>query len=69
MNKTSQELPSYYRLNGAIYICDTKELLSHRTFFIQDGIYAYKMPNEESVDVDTETDFITAEVIMKLKGY
>jgi CMP-N-acetylneuraminic acid synthetase len=63
--KRSQELPEYYRLNGAIYIADTKRLLKERTFFLNDNIYAYIMPSEKSVDIDTKMDLLFAETLMK----
>ena len=34
MNKRSQDLERYYRLNGAIYICETKKLLEEASFFL-----------------------------------
>ncbi|KUO70129.1 MAG: CMP-N-acetlyneuraminic acid synthetase [Desulfosporosinus sp. BRH_c37] len=54
--KRSQDLDKYYRLNGAIYICDTKRLQQEKTFFIKDNIFAYIMPTERSIDIDTEWD-------------
>lgn len=56
-NLRSQELDIYYRLNGAIYICQTDRLLRTGSFFLRDSIFAYKMGNASSVDIDTETDF------------
>jgi CMP-N-acetylneuraminic acid synthetase len=64
-NKRSQDLPKYYRLNGAIYICKTDRLLKENTFFIKDNIYAYVMDRESSVDIDDEVDFKLAEVLVK----
>lgn len=57
LNRRSQDLETYYRLNGAIYICKTKKLLETGSFFIKENVYAYKMPNGSSVDVDKEIDF------------
>ncbi len=57
LNLRSQELELYYRLNGAIYICQTEKLLSAGSFFLSDNVFAYKMSNASSVDVDTEIDF------------
>ncbi|MDQ7047920.1 MAG: acylneuraminate cytidylyltransferase family protein [Sulfurovum sp.] len=34
-NKRSQDLETYYRLNGAIYICNTDILLDEKKFFYQ----------------------------------
>lgn len=65
LNKRSQELPSYYRLNGALYICRTKKLLEQGTFFLKDNVYAYIMSERSSVDIDTELDFKWTEFLMK----
>ena len=66
LNKRSQDLPKYYRLNGAIYICKTEKLLENRGFFIKENIYAYTMDKKYSVDIDEEIDFIIAREIKKL---
>ena len=63
--KRSQDLPKYYRLNGAIYICKTDRFLEENTFFIKDNIYAYVMDKMSSVDIDDEFDFGLAESIIK----
>ena len=65
LNKRSQDLPKYYRLNGAIYICKTEKLLSEKSFFIKDNIFAFKMNKENSIDIDEEFDFIIAREIKK----
>ncbi|MDC1038373.1 acylneuraminate cytidylyltransferase family protein, partial [Candidatus Marinimicrobia bacterium] len=43
LNKRSQDLETYYRLNGAIYICKSEKLLEEKSFFLKENIYAYKM--------------------------
>lgn len=63
LNKRSQDLPKYYRLNGAIYICKTEKLLENKGFFVKENIYAYKMDKKNSVDIDEEIDFIIAREI------
>jgi CMP-N,N'-diacetyllegionaminic acid synthase len=67
INSRSQDLAQYYRLNGALYICDVSRLLSEDTFFIKDNIYAYTMQQIDSVDIDTKLDFLLAETILKYK--
>ena len=54
--KRSQDLEKYYHLNGAIYICHTQRLLQEKTFFVKKNIFAYIMPKEKSIDIDTEWD-------------
>ena len=67
LNKRSQDLQKYYRLNGAIYICKTEKLLEEKSFFLKENIFAYKMDRESSVDIDEEIDFKMAEIIMENK--
>ena len=63
--KRSQELDRYYRLNGAIYIIKISRLLAEKTFFIKDNIFAYVMPQEKSVDIDTVLDMKLCELLMQ----
>lgn len=59
-----QELDTYYRLNGAIYIVNVSEFLKDTNLY-RSGSYAYIMPQSRSVDIDTELDFQYAEFLMK----
>jgi CMP-N,N'-diacetyllegionaminic acid synthase len=61
--KRSQDLPKFYRLNGAIHMCDTNIFLDTKTFFLKDKAYAYIMDKKYSVDIDDELDFKFAEVL------
>jgi CMP-N-acetylneuraminic acid synthetase len=63
LNKRSQDLKTYYRLNGAIYIAKTTKLLEKGTFFLKENIYGYKMDKESSIDIDTKFDFLIAKTI------
>jgi len=65
INTRSQDLPVYYRLNGAIYICKTSRLLKEKTFFIKDNIFAYKMEREHSIDIDNRVDLFLAEAMLR----
>lgn len=58
-----QELPKYYRLNGAIYICDVSYFLRYKYFYGEKS-YAYIMDKKRSIDIDDELDFIFAQYIM-----
>ncbi len=64
-NTRSQDLPSYYRINGAIYICKISEFLKQKTFFLNQNIFGYKMSMDSSVDIDTKLDFIVADFYLK----
>lgn len=65
INKRTQDLEEYYRINGAIYICKIDILLKENRFFIKDDIFAYEMNQEDSVDIDTNLDFILAKTVME----
>ena len=64
LNKRSQDLEKYFRLNGAIYICKTSKLLEEKTFFLRKNIYAYKMDKRVSIDIDDQIDFEMAKFFM-----
>jgi CMP-N,N'-diacetyllegionaminic acid synthase len=59
-----QELPIYYRINGAIYVAYSNYVKTRKSLFGEET-YAYVMPRERSVDIDDEMDFKFAEFILK----
>jgi len=63
-NVRRQELPKYYRKNGAIYILKTEKLGNLGDLYSKNS-YAYLMPIERSIDIDTPLDFAIAEVMLK----
>ncbi len=63
LNKRSQDLEVFYRINGAIYICKTQKLLEEKSFFLKDNIFAYKMDRKSSIDIDEEIDFKIAKIL------
>ncbi len=64
LNKRSQDLDKYHRLNGAIYICDSIRIKKEKTFFFNSNCIAYRMTQEQSIDIDTQLDFLKAEFFM-----
>ncbi|WP_116472412.1 acylneuraminate cytidylyltransferase family protein [Zobellella maritima] len=68
-NSRSQDLPQYYRLNGAIYLAKIDRFMAETGFFLSKNIYAYEMQTKVSVDIDEEVDFLLAETILKNKGF
>ena len=62
--KRTQDLLPYYRLNGAIYLCERDRLIKEETFFLSDNIFAYVMNQKDSVEIDTRFDFDFAEYLM-----
>jgi CMP-N-acetylneuraminic acid synthetase len=64
----SQQLPAYYRLNGALYLCHIQRMLEERTLFLKSGAYAYVMSREDSVDIDDQVDFDLAGIYLAQRG-
>ena len=64
LNKNRQELPILYEINGAIYLAYCRYLKKNNSFFGNET-YAYKMPVERSIDIDTEFDFKIAQFLIK----
>lgn len=62
-NINRQELPIFYRLNGALYLASIKYLKANKGF-INSDTYAYIMSQDRSVDIDTAFDFKFAEFLM-----
>lgn len=58
-----QKLPAYYRINGALYIL-REEYLWKMSSPYDKGSYAYIMPVERSVDIDTAFDFMWAAYLL-----
>jgi len=61
-----QDLPTVYRLNGAIYITRPNVIICDNHLLGNDA-RAYIMDQKESIDIDTELDFQLAELIIKEK--
>lgn len=62
--KNRQQLPTFYRLNGGVYVARIAYFREQKSFF-GDKTFAYIMPRERSVDIDTEFDFKFAEFLIK----
>ncbi|SFF96077.1 cytidylyltransferase domain-containing protein [Neptunomonas qingdaonensis] len=62
LGKRSQDLATYYRLNGAVYVIDSSVFSAVRNFMPKKS-YAYVMSSYNSFDIDTEVDFLCAEAI------
>ena len=63
-NKRSQDLPKYYRLNGAIFLAEIEYFYQHNDFY-GPKTKALIMSKEHSVDIDTELDFMICSYILK----
>ncbi len=62
--KPRQQLPVYYRINGAMYIIRTKGVTDIFDLY-DERCYAYIMSQKKSVDIDTKLDFGIAEKYLK----
>lgn len=58
-----QQLPTYYRINGAVYLTDTEFLYKGGSIY-ENNCFAYIMPRDRSVDIDNEMDFRMAEFFL-----
>ena len=61
----SQDLPTSYRLNGAIYIYDCERLLRHEGDAMDEDTFAYIMPRLRSIDIDEPIDLEIAELLLQ----
>lgn len=62
--KRRQDDGVYYRINGAIYIASLPKFIQDRNLY-QKKSYAYVMPSERSVDIDTDLDFRFVEFLLQ----
>jgi CMP-N,N'-diacetyllegionaminic acid synthase len=67
LNIRSQDLPIYYRLNGAVYVAEIEYFVKSNGFFGRQT-KAYIMPKARSIDIDCKLDLLMAEVILKSKN-
>ena len=58
-----QQAEEIYVLNGCVYVAKTDYYLKHKTF-LTDETLAYVMPEERSIDIDTELDMLIAETLL-----
>ena len=65
---SKQNLPKVYVLNGAVYIVKRDILINKKTFYTN-NTYAYIMPQERSLDIDTKWELFLADLILKEKRF
>ncbi|MFA5536727.1 MAG: acylneuraminate cytidylyltransferase family protein [Bacillota bacterium] len=63
-NLNRQQLPHYYRLNGAIY-CGYWDFVLNNENWYGSKTYALIMPQEHSIDIDTSIDWKLASIMLK----
>lgn len=60
-----QDVPKIYELNGAVYIINTNSLIKHSSIADFKKVKLYEMNELQSVDVDTELDWLFCEYLLK----
>ena len=63
-HKVNEQTEKAYTPNGAVYVFKYS-LLKNKYSYIFDKTYAYIMPHERSIDIDTMLDFKFAEFLMQ----
>lgn len=58
-----QSLPTFYRINGAMYVVRVPFLLANSDLYGPTS-YAVVMPRSRSIDIDDETDLLIAEALL-----
>jgi CMP-N-acetylneuraminic acid synthetase len=61
-----QDSPQCYDMNASIYIWKREVLITQTTIFLPDTVL-YVMPEERSIDIDSELDFMLVEFLMGRK--
>lgn len=64
--KRRQDMDTYYRFNGAIYLAKVPFFLENHDIY-RENCYAYLMNKHNSVDIDDEYDFAIASAIMNIR--
>jgi len=62
-----QDLPTFHRLNGAIYLADVGYWRA-RSSFLGPPTFAYVMAQEDSIDIDSRLDLDLAELVLARRG-
>lgn len=63
--KRRQDMPVYYRINGAIYLVYTDYFLQNHDIY-REKCFAYIMDRKASIDIDEEYDFLMAQSILSI---
>ena len=58
-------LPDHLSPNAKLGAPNTDKFMKSRSVFLKENIFAYVMPQNVSIDIDTETDFMFAKIILE----
>ncbi|PID78217.1 MAG: acylneuraminate cytidylyltransferase [Deltaproteobacteria bacterium] len=64
LNKRRQDLPQVLITNGAVYVAKVDFFMEYKDFFYGNNTVGYLVPNDRSLDIDSEADLIKAEIIL-----
>ncbi len=64
LNRNRQELPDRYAENGAIFLVQCERFLAEESWY-SERTYGYLMPEERSIDINTESDLRLAEFLLQ----
>ncbi|MBB1428510.1 acylneuraminate cytidylyltransferase family protein [Shewanella sp. SG44-2] len=64
--KRSQDLPTCYRLNGAVYVFTASSFIKNKGIKYNNNMFSIIMPTIRSVDIDNYIDFKLAEAILTM---
>jgi N-acylneuraminate cytidylyltransferase/CMP-N,N'-diacetyllegionaminic acid synthase len=62
-----QDSPACFDLNASVFVWTREALYSDNNFALGNNTLLYKMPEERSIDIDSETDFRYVEFLMSLQ--
>ena len=64
--KPRQQLPKFYTINGALYLSTRNSIEKYQNLITPDTV-GYIMPQRNSMDIDTELDWIISEHLMEVE--
>ena len=65
INMRRQDLTKHYQENGAIYLVNANKIINDDYNLYEDKCFAYIMPRERSIDIDTKLDLIVLKAIIE----
>ena len=68
LHQRSQDLPPAYVVNGAFYLAAPDDLRARKSFFSEDMLPLMITAPQESIDIDTEWDWLIAEAALKSRA-
>jgi CMP-N,N'-diacetyllegionaminic acid synthase len=63
-----QDAPVCYQLNASVYAWKREYLLKNKRVLLDKDTFLYVMPQERSIDIDDELDFLFVEFLLNKRG-